>query len=105
MKATLVCLLLFLSASSFSQDYIPNGKFMRINECCEYHVSCAPMGWWTSSGSTFNFEPVRYDREKKPIPQPALIRMKGLKDANERSYIQAPLLCPLVEGEDYVIEV
>lgn len=105
MKFFLVILLVCKAVYVFPQQYLPNGDFVRINQCCEYHVSCAPMGWWTSSGSTFNFEPIRYDNEKNPVPQPALIRMRGLEDANERSYIQAPILCPLKEGEEYVIEL
>lgn len=63
------------------------------------------MGWWTSSSSTFNFKPIRYDKAKRPIPMPAMIKMRGKDGLNERSYIQAPLLCPLVQGETYEIEI
>lgn len=63
------------------------------------------MGWWTSSSSTFNFKPLRYDKDKDPIPVPAMIKMLGQDGLNERSYIQAPLLCPMMEGETYEIEI
>lgn len=63
------------------------------------------MGWWTSSGSTFNFDPIRYTKEKEPIPMPALVKMLGEPELNERSYIQAPLLCPLIAGETYEIDL
>lgn len=63
------------------------------------------MGWWTSSASTFNFKQLKYDKDKNPIPVPAMIKMLGKEGLNDRSYIQAPLLCPLKEGETYEIEI
>ncbi len=36
---------------------------------------------------------------------PAMIKMRGKDGLNERSYIQAPLLCPLKEGETYEIQI
>lgn len=90
--------------SAQSQSYLPNTDFSDLNICCEYRVSCAPMGWWTSSGGTFNFKPIVY-KNRKPVPMPAYIRMQGQKEINERSYIQAPLLCPLQKGEEYELEI
>jgi outer membrane protein OmpA-like peptidoglycan-associated protein len=101
----LFALMLCLPYFGGAQHYLPNGDFTNLNICCEYHVSCAPMGWWTSSSSTFNFKPVLYDKSKRPIPVPAMIKMLGEDGLNERSYIQAPLLCPLKEGETYEIEI
>jgi|GEM_PF-2176505 len=89
----------------WTQGYIANSHFTSINTCCEYHVSCAPMGWWTSSASTFNYKPIRYDKDKKPIPMPALVMVLGEKDINQRSYIQSPLLCPLQAGHTYILDI
>jgi len=63
------------------------------------------MGWWTSSASTFNYKPIRYDKDKKPIPMPALVMVLGEKDINQRSYIQSPLLCPLQAGHTYILDI
>lgn len=84
-------------------NYIANPEFREINQCCEYMVSCAPEGWWTTSGGTFNFEDVEYDKNKQAIPKPALVIVYNSVFPNNRSYIQAPVLCPLVEGDTYLL--
>ncbi len=100
-----ILLLLFFPVYLMGQSLLPNGDFRKVNICCEYHVSCAPMGWWTSSGSTFNFEPYEYDKvTKQVLPHPALIKMQSIEGLNDRSYVQAPLLCPLVKGQEYILE-
>ncbi len=105
MRFPFLCLSIFVSLYGWTQGYIANSTFASINTCCEYRVSCAPMGWWTSSASTFNFKPIRYDKNRKPIPMPALVMMLGEEGINQRSYIQSPLLCPLRKGETYVLEI
>ncbi|MBI1223197.1 MAG: OmpA family protein [Bacteroidetes bacterium] len=98
-------LILLLPLLSLGQSFLPNTDFSNLNICCEYRVSCAPMGWWTTSGGTFNFKRLQYDKYKRPIPMPAYIKMMGKKEFNERSYIQGPLLCPLEAGKEYILSI
>src|SRR5688572_24114219 len=76
-RSPLFALLICFPYFGGAQHFLPNGDFTNLNVCCEYHVSCAPMGWWTSSSSTFNFKPVVYDKAKRPIPVPAMVKMLG----------------------------
>jgi len=105
MRSYFLLLSFLFSLYGWTQGYIANSDFTAINTCCEYRVSCAPMGWWTSSASTFNFKPIRYDKNKKPIPMPAMVMMLGEEGINQRSFIQSPLLCPLRKGETYILEI
>ncbi len=90
---------------SRAQNLLPNPQFKAVNTCCEYHVSCAPMGWWTCSGGTFNFEKNEFDKKGKLVYKPAMIRVLSRKLPDHRSYIQAPILCPLQEGASYTLEL
>lgn len=95
---------LFWIAKSTAQELLPNTDFSDVNICCEYHVSCAPMGWWTCSGGTFNIEKNTFDRQGKLEYKPCLLRIKS--DLPEhRSFIQAPILCQLDSGKEYKLSV
>ncbi len=95
----------FATQAVRSQNLIFNPRFEQLNQCCEYRISCAPAGWWTASGSTFNFEPVRYDKDRRPIPVPAPLTMGYSDIPGFRTYIQAPLLCPLDQDSLYLLEI
>ncbi|TNE78694.1 MAG: OmpA family protein [Bacteroidetes bacterium] len=88
---------------SQAQNLLPNPQFSDVNICCEYHVSCAPMGWWTCSGGTFNFQKNEFDKNGKLIYKPAMMRILSHKLPDHRSYIQAPILCPLTPGASYTL--
>jgi len=96
--------LLFFNLNLFAQELLPNAEFKQVNRCCEYHVSCAPMGWWTAHGGTLNFKKNTFSKDGKLNYKPAYFRHKS-DLPNHRSYIQAPILCPLEAGERYKLSV
>ena len=90
----------FLSA----QNLLPNPGFEEPNSCHKYEEECCPMGWWSTGPKLVKYQ--RYNTPGKPsLAAEGKAHMSLLlydqARSFDRKFIQAPLICPLVSGEEY----
>lgn len=94
-------LLLFISfcGTAKAQNLVVNPDFETVNICHKYKESCSPLGWRSTSLKLFG-----YDKDNINGSYISL-QLFDLKRTNSRKYAQTELICPLEQGQDYLISL
>ncbi len=109
---------LFFAISNLilAQNLIPNPSFEDVNVCFKYHEECSPKAWRNTVLKNFAYREYLGDGKRRRLPgktPPTIIPPDGTRFVavrifnkirkNDRTFIQTPLLCKLVEGKEYEI--
>lgn len=105
MRLFLCCFFIIDVAFCISQNLIPNHSFEEQNICTEYGEACSPMGWQSTVLKNFYYH--RYEGRPYEVP-PAADGIRYISfyvynpmHADDRRFVQVPLLCPLEAGQTY----
>jgi len=88
-----------------TQNFLPNPGFEEANSCHKYQEECCPMGWWSTGPKLVKYhrylKPGQVSRAYAGKAHMSLLLYDRARDF-DRKFIQAPLLCPLIAGQEYV---
>jgi OOP family OmpA-OmpF porin len=102
-KTSLFLYLILFTIVLRAQNLLPNPGFEDINICCENSKPCCPKGWFKANFSKYT---------TTNFPRPGIdeslsveIIAAAIGGNNHRTYMQAPILCPLVAGQTYILSM
>ena len=100
----------------FSQNLLPNPSFEDVNVCHKYEEECSPKAWRNTLLKNFAYREYigeTSNRYKIGVKQHIIVPPDGSRyvavrvfnkiGKDDRTFIQAPLLCELVAGQTYEI--
>ncbi len=104
MKILFVVLLLCWYQAAWSQNLLPNPSFEDSNTCFKYQEPCSPKAWRPTTLKSFRYNEFLGDRHRVKPPDGnryVTLIMHHAARTNDRKFIQAALLCPLIAGRTY----
>ncbi|MEM8907014.1 MAG: hypothetical protein AAGD05_04135, partial [Bacteroidota bacterium] len=89
-----------------AQNLLPNPSFEAVNICQKYQEACSPKAWRSTLLKGFVYGEYLGENDPKAIVPPdgtryVALRMYNKKRISDRTFIQVPFLCPLVQGQTY----
>ncbi len=102
-KLSIFCLWLLLPCWLSSQSLIANGDFEENNICTEYNSACAPEAWFRIPPTDLHIS--FFSRIKPPSGKfsEVLVLENIYHPVSLRVFLYTKLLCPLIEGQEYVL--
>jgi len=105
MHKIITFLFLFSFCQLHGQNLLPNPSFEEVNVCKKYEEDCAPRGWRSTTLKSFRYNKydpgVIHSGKAKDGRRYVTLLMHNHRRAEDRSFMQAPLLCPLEKGVEY----
>ncbi|MFK8104857.1 MAG: OmpA family protein [Saprospiraceae bacterium] len=104
MKMLFVVLLLCWYQATLSQNLLPNPSFEERNTCFKYQEPCSPKAWRPTTLKSFRYNEFLGDRHRMKPPDGSryiTLIMHHAARTNDRKFLQAALLCPLIAGKTY----
>jgi len=102
-KTNLFLYFILLPPFLHSQNLLPNPGFEDVNICCENSKPCCPKGWFKANFSKYTT--TNYPRPGMDESRSVDIVAASVGGNNHRTYMQAPILCPLEAGQTYVLSM
>jgi OOP family OmpA-OmpF porin len=94
---------LFIPVAIQAQNLLPNAGFEEVNVCCENSKMCCPKGWFKTNFSKYTT--TSYPRPGMKESLAVEVTGAAIGGNNYRTYIQAPVLCPLMPGTTYTLSM